>query len=151
MFLLTLILLSIFFIDFEHQLIPDKLVFWGVGLILVAFFLLDFNGLTLSIFSGFVASSFLLFLNLITKGKGMGLGDVKLAILGGMMLLNIQMTLVWIFVSFLTGAFVGIILILGKKAKFGRHIAFGPFMIFSLLLTLGFGNKFLGFYVQFLK
>ena len=148
-FLLTLILLSTFFIDFEHQLIPDNLIFLGIGLIVVVFFLLDFSGLASSIFSGLIASSFLLILNLLTKGKGMGLGDVKLAILGGMMLLNIQMTIVWIFLSFLTGALVGIILILGKKAKFGKHIPFGPFMVFSLFLTLVFGNDLINYYIQF--
>jgi leader peptidase (prepilin peptidase)/N-methyltransferase len=150
-FLLTLILLSIFIIDFEHKLIPDNLVFFGIGLVFLTFLLQDFDGLVVSFLSGLIVSSFLLFLNLVTKGKGMGLGDVKLAILGGMMLIDMRMALVWMFLSFLTGALVGIILILGKKAKFGRHIAFGPFMIFSLFLVLGFGDKLIEFYTQFFK
>jgi len=150
-FLLTLILLSIFFIDYKHQLIPDRLVFWGVGLIFVVLILMNFDGLFQSFYSGLVASSFLLILNLVTKGKGMGLGDVKLAILGGMMLSDINTTIAWMFLSFLTGSLVGIILILGKKAKFGKHIAFGPFLIFSLFLTLGFGDTIISYYIHFLK
>ena len=49
-------------------------------------------------------------------------------------------TLVWIFLSFVIGASVGVLLILASKAKFGKQIAFGPFLIVSFFLIVIFGD-----------
>ena len=130
------ILIAIFVIDLENQIIPDNLVFIGLFIVLLEF--ITFNSpLFTNLLAGFVAALILLFLNLITKGKGMGLGDVKLAILIGC-LAGIEKIHLWLFFSFLTGAIVGIILILMKKAKLKEEIAFGPFLIIGYLLLIYF-------------
>jgi leader peptidase (prepilin peptidase)/N-methyltransferase len=97
-----------------------------------------------NILLSFAGAAFLLLLHLITRGKGMGLGDVKLALLGGLVL-GWPSTLIWMMLSFIIGAIVGLILILLKKAEFGKHIAFGPFLVASFFIALLFGNRiFLG-------
>lgn len=133
------ILLTIFVIDLEHQIIPDSLVFAGI-IIAIAYY--TFSGpyfLITAILSGLLAATFLVLIHLITRGAGMGLGDVKFAILGGM-LVGLRLLPVWLLLSFITGAIVGIILILMKKAKMKTQIAFGPFLILGLLLTAIFGS-----------
>ncbi len=133
------IMIAIFVIDFEQMIIPDELVYISLAII---FFALLFSSTPLffqHIASGFIVSFVFLLLHLITKGKGMGLGDVKLAIPIGM-LLNWQNTLVWFFLSFVIGAVVGLLLITAGKAKLGKQIAFGPFMIVSFFITLFIGN-----------
>ena len=77
----------------------------------------------------------LMLVNIITRGKGMGLGDVKFAVLGGM-LMGSKLALPWLLLSFLTGATVAIILVLIGNARLKDKIAFGPFLVFSLLLTV---------------
>lgn len=136
---LTLILILILVIDLEHMVIPDPFIFLGVSIAFLLFLLTDKYNLFENLFSAGLFSSFFLLLNLITKGKGMGLGDVKLAFLIGL-LLGIKLSFYWFVVSFLTGAGVGIILILVGKLKFGKHIPFGPFMILSFFLTLFLEN-----------
>jgi len=126
---LSPILISIFFIDLDQQIIPDELVFAGIALSFL--FNFSFNNLL----SGFLGAAFLMLLHLITKGKGMGLGDVKLAILGGM-ILGLANLFTWFFWAFLTGAVIGCILILTKKYGLKSKIAFGPFLIFALFLTI---------------
>lgn len=130
------ILLLIFVIDFENQIIPDELTFLGLGILLL------FNFSLSALFSGLICACFLLLIHLVTRGRGMGLGDVKFAILGGY-LVDLKFSPIWFFLAFLTGAIVGIILILGKKAKLKQKIAFGPFLIVAIPLTLLYGEKIL--------
>lgn len=129
--ILSPILISIFFIDLDEQIIPDSLIFLGI---FISLFTVH-GSLFTNIFAGFLSSFLLLILHFITKGKGMGLGDVKLAILGGM-IVNLSNVFYWFFWAFLTGAVIGCILILIKKYNLRSKIAFGPFLIFALFLTI---------------
>jgi len=142
-FLFTFVLLAIIaVIDWEQQEIFDGPVFFLFFLFLVVSLFVSEPTFYLALFSGFSSALFLLFLNLLTSGKGMGLGDVKLALPLGFFL-GFPLALVWLFLSFLTGALVGVILILMGKADFGRKISFGPFLILSFWLTLFWGEKIL--------
>ncbi len=136
------ILEAIFIIDLEHRIIPDTFVFTGI-LLLSLFFM--FSGYTLllpALLGGFLAATFLVLIHLFTKGRGMGLGDVKFAVLGGV-LVGLKLTPVWLFLAFLTGAAVGSILILGKRAHLKSQIAFGPFLVAAIPLALFYGEKIL--------
>jgi prepilin signal peptidase PulO-like enzyme (type II secretory pathway) len=138
--ILFLILEAIFIIDLEHRIIPDSFVFAGI---LVSLFTIHNSPFT-SLFSGFLAATLLLLIHLITKGRGMGLGDVKFAVLGGL-LVGPKLFLIWLFLAFLTGAVAGIILILGKKAGLKSQIAFGPFLVLAIPLAIIYGDKILLF------
>lgn len=139
-------LVLIFVIDFEHQIIPDILIFLCI-LFVVLYFIFTGNYFFPNLFAGFLAALLLLTIHLATKGRGMGLGDVKFAVLGGL-ISGINLFLIWLFASFLTGGIAGIILILGRRAGLKDKIAFGPFLVIGLVLTIFMGNyflKFLGF------
>lgn len=137
---LFLVFFSIFIIDLEGKIIFDGLVFSSFFLIFVFFLFKDHGLMYAHLFSGFLFASILLFLHLATRGKGMGLGDVKLAIPIGFFL-GPSLSLYWLFLSFLTGGIVGIILIMLRKAKLKQQIAFGPFLIFSFFMVLFFGDQ----------
>lgn len=140
------ILIAIFVIDLEHKIIPDELVFWGI-LVVFTFFLFFNQTLVFANFlAGFATSLIFLLIHLFTRGRGMGLGDVKFVILGGF-LLGWPKTSVWLFGAFFSGAIIGVFLLLLKKAKFGREIPFGPYLVASLLFTLIFGEKILNWYL----
>jgi len=106
-YLLFVALLSIFVIDLENQFIPDELS-WLV------LFLGLFNSDLTSFFAGFLFGLVFLFLHLVTKGHGMGLGDVKLAIPLGL-LLGLDKGLYWIMVSFILGGLVAFFLLLLRR------------------------------------
>lgn len=137
---LFVIMLSILVIDLEHQIIPD--IFIQVGIVIALIVYGDSSFIFERILAGFLSSLILLFLHLITKGKGMGLGDVKFALLAGM-IVGINHFLVWLFIAFLTGGLVGSILILLRIAKLKDKIAFGPFLIVSIPLSILWGEKIL--------
>jgi len=90
--------------------------------------------------SSIVAAAFFLFLIFITKGKGMGWGDVKLVGLMGLVL-GFPKILVALFFAFLTGAVIGGILVLIGRKKIRSRIAFGPFLISGALFALTYGPK----------
>lgn len=130
-YLLLIVTLSILVIDLEHQIIPDELS-W---LILFIFFIFAVpHTLFANLFSGFLFSLVLLILYLSTGGRGMGLGDVKLAIPIGL-LLGFEKGFMWIALSFVLGGLVASVLLILKKANMKTKIAFGPFMIIAFWIT----------------
>lgn len=141
-FSLFSILVLILIIDFEHKIIPDLFTFLGTAVILVYLLITDSPFLFSNILAGLIPALFLLLIHFATRGRGMGLGDVKFAILGGM-ITGLSLNIIWLFLAFLTGGITGIILILGKRAGFKDQIAFGPFLVISIALTLIFGDKLL--------
>lgn len=100
----------------------------------------------LSLFSAFGASLFFLFLVIITKGKGMGLGDVKYVFFLGLVL-GFPNIIVGIFSAFLIGALYSLVLIFLKKKSFGQIIPFGPFLSIGAFIALFFGDKLIKWYL----
>lgn len=129
--------------DFKYMILPD---FSTVILIIIAlagvFF--DEKNIIPYMLSAAAASGFLLILNLITRGQGMGMGDVKLAIFMGLFL-GPEKTILALYMAFIVGAIWGIIFMIFKKANRKSQIPFGPFMIFGFLISWWFGNFILEF------
>jgi leader peptidase (prepilin peptidase)/N-methyltransferase len=140
-------LVVIFFIDLEHQVIPDEILLPVIFLFLLSkIFAPHFNTQYLilnTLLPAVGASIFLLIIWALTKGRGMGLGDVKLAFLMGLSL-GFPKVVVAFYLAFLTGAIIGVILILVKKARFGQKIAFGPFLAAATVITVLWGEKIFG-------
>ena len=136
---ITVFFVTVFVIDLKDRIILDQLSF--LGFLIVVIFLLLFRGpdFFASLFIGFAAAAFLLLIHLFTKGRGMGLGDVKFALFAGA-LLGWPESMVWMFLSFLTGAVVGFILVIRGKAGLKSQIAFGPFLVASAYVTFVIGH-----------
>ncbi len=141
--LLVTFLILVFLYDFHYQIIPDWTVLGLVGLAFVIHLggvdSHTIRGVLSLVVTGLVTSAFFLLLHLITRGRGMGLGDVKYAFFMGFFL-GWPRILVGLYTAFLTGAVVGVILILMNKKKFGQHIAFGPFLVFGTFIGWFWGD-----------
>jgi len=134
------ILIIIFVYDLKHYIIPDKIVYPAIAISLLYSLFIIHNPLFNYLLSAFIASGFFLFLVFITKGKGMGLGDVKLAFLMGL-ILGWPSILLALFLSFFSGAVVGIGLIMLHKKGFKSQIPFGPFLSASTVFVLLYGSQ----------
>ncbi len=132
-------LIIIFVYDLKHYLIPDRIVFPAIGIALLYSLFFVPNLLFSYILSAFGAAGFFLLLFLITRGKGMGLGDVKLAFLMGL-ILGWPNILLALFLSFLSGAVVGIFLIVLGQKGLKSQIPFGPFLSGTTLIVLLYGD-----------
>lgn len=149
LFLLVMtFLVVIFVIDLEHQIIFDELTYTLFFIVFVAH-LFSSKSLYIYLLSAFASGLFLLILHLFTKGKGMGLGDVKFALLGGLFF-GYPHSITWLFLSFLIGAVVGLGLMGFGKAKFGMKIPFGPFLIISFVIVFLWGEKLSRLFIPYL-
>ena len=105
--------LSIIVADSLYQLIPDGAIIL-ILLSAVCTFVGSPSSVVACVISAIVAYGIFYFLWWITHGKGMGFGDVKLAgVLG--LFLGFPDTILAFYIAFLTGAVVGVILILGRR------------------------------------
>ncbi|OGF99812.1 hypothetical protein A2Y99_03665 [Candidatus Gottesmanbacteria bacterium RBG_13_37_7] len=146
----TSALLTIFFIDFKYRIIPDEIL---IFLILIALLKNIFLGSTT--FGNYLVSAvifflFFLILFIVTKGKGMGFGDVKFAFAIGL-ILGFPKVIIAFYLSFLTGALISLILILVGKKKMKSSVAFGPFLSLGCYIALIYGDTLWKFIKAYLK
>jgi len=134
-FIIISFLIIIFVYDLKHYIIPNRIVYPGIIISLLYLLFIAYDSLFLYLLSAFIASGFFLALVLVSKGKWMGLGDVKLAFLMGL-ILGWPSILLALFLSFLSGAVIGVGLIVFGKKGFKSQIPFGPFLAGSTILIM---------------
>jgi len=134
----TLLVFSAVF-DWKYMILPD---FSTLILIIMALLgvIFDEKNIIPYLLSAIGASGLLLGLHVITKGKGMGFGDVKLAIFMGL-LLGWPKVMVAFYVAFIVGAGVSVLLMMLKKVKLRSAIPFGPFLILGTVLAWWWGDE----------
>ncbi|MBI2268473.1 MAG: prepilin peptidase [Candidatus Blackburnbacteria bacterium] len=143
------IFISLIVIDFEFEILPDILVLVLGLTVLLFLFLAPPPTLINHISWGLISFSFFLGIFVLTRGRGMGFGDVKLSFVLGS-LLGYPRVLIWFLLSFSIGAVVGLFLIAANKASWKKHIAFGPFLLLGAWISLFFSDRIVGWYNHFL-
>lgn len=83
----------------------------------------------------------------ITKGRGMGGGDLKMGIFLGLAL-GLPGGILSLMLSFLLGSLVGIALLIAKLKSFGQTIPFGPFLSTGAIIALFWGEKIINWYLD---
>ena len=93
----------------------------------------------------FAVSGFLFLLHLITKGRGIGGGDIKLMAATGL-LLGWQLNII----AFLLGCVIGSIIHLSIMAikKAGRELAFGPYLSAGVFVAMIWGEQLVSWYLS---
>lgn len=138
------ILVVMFLSDIRYQIIPDEMqIALFSATILRIYFLfpqnISFEIVRPYLMGGVVTMLPLLLVFLLSKGRGMGFGDVKYAISMGL-LLGIWNGLIGLYIAFVSGGVMGGILLLMKKSKMKSKIAFGPFLFIATYLLMFFEN-----------
>lgn len=136
LFIVTLSL-ALAWIDLKTQLLPDSLTYTGIAVAVLRLFV---TGRWEFLWTGLGLFLFFLGLFVLTRGKGMGFGDVKLAFFIGVVLGWWQWAVVAMVIAFLTGAIVGVILIALNKKGLKSAIPFGPFMLGGMIVAKVFGD-----------
>ena len=146
-------LLVIFVYDLRKYIIPDSVLiailviavaWYGVGFF---FDYYTFSTLISKLLSGIGASIPFLLIVLISKGKWMGMGDVKLFFVIGV-LLGWPMTVVGIFSAFMIGGIMGTILLAMEKKEMKSKLAFGPLLIMGTFIAWAWGQQILSWYLS---
>ncbi len=154
-FFLTLFIFSllvvIFVYDAKHLIIPNQIIYPAIFASLLYALSLSFkyeiNLFTPHLISASLAFLFFLLLYLLTKGKGIGFGDVRYAFFMGAFL-GYPNVIIGLFFSYFLGGIVGIaLLISGKKGRKSK-IAFGPFLILGTFIAFFLGDLILNWYLS---
>jgi len=132
-------------IDAERRILPDLIVLPSWVLVFAAQFAL-YPGRTLEWVAGSLGASLFLFLALVAYPRGMGMGDVKLALLLGAMLGKA------VSVGLMVGMLAAVVF---STVLFAQHglaarkmaIPFGPFLAFGALVALFAGDAVLSAYL----
>jgi prepilin signal peptidase PulO-like enzyme (type II secretory pathway) len=133
-------LIVIFFADLKYRIIPDQVL---VVLLIVSFvyqMMVAPNDLINHLLSGLGMFTLFLFLVFITRGRGMGLGDVKFSFIMGL-ILGFPKIIPSFYLSFLTGALVSLILLLIGRKTVKSTIPFGPFLSMATIVSLLYGDN----------
>lgn len=149
--------LIVFFIDLEHGLILNLLVYPAmvVALLLALFvpqrWLVQWlvAGVGNAALGGAVGFTIFFLIALASRG-GMGWGDVKLAGLIGLAT-GFPLVLVSIFLAALCGGAVAVALLGARKKTRHQTIPFGPFLASAALVTLLWGRDILTWYLALLR
>jgi leader peptidase (prepilin peptidase)/N-methyltransferase len=132
-------------IDVERRILPDRIVLPATAIVLAAQIAL-YPDRALEWVIAPLGASLFLFLALLAYPGGMGMGDVKLALLLGAALGKVVVV----------GLMIGMLAAMGAAlVLFARHglrarkmaIPFGPFLAFGALLALFFGAEILSAYL----
>jgi len=148
-----LLLMGCFFIiifvyDLKHYIIPDKIIYPAI---VIAFLYTLRDPVSLmkpGLVAAFLASAFFLSIVILSHGKWMGWGDIKLVFLIGL-ILGFPNILVSLFLAFLIGAIIGLGLIISGKKTLKSEVPFGPFLVTGTFLALFWGEKLINYYLNF--
>ncbi|TSC95044.1 MAG: leader peptidase (prepilin peptidase) / N-methyltransferase [Parcubacteria group bacterium Licking1014_1] len=151
----------IFVYDLKHYIIPDKVLFPAIIITFLyrLFENLKINSLignwklkienfaTISNFllAALIAAGFFFAIFLISNGKWIGFGDVKLAILMGFFL-GLPNVLAALFLAFFFGAIISIMLMVFGKKGLKSEIPFGPFLIAGTFIATLWGKEIIQWY-----
>ena len=136
---ISFLLSGLFFLDLKYLILPD-IFLYPLYFLAFALIVLEERYFSLSFLVWpFLVFSFFYLVFLLTKGRGLGLGDVKFSLFLGLLLQ--EYSFLAIFLSFNLGAIIGLVLIFLRKKSLKSQIPFGPFLIFGLLIAFYLKTK----------
>lgn len=131
--------------DLKHYLILDKVVYPAAVL---AFIVSVINHSLLSgLYGVLVVSGFFALQYLLSSGRWIGFGDVKLGIFLGL-LFGWELGILLLLIAYLAGAVVGIGLIASGKKNFGSKVPFGTFLAGASIIVMLYGQGMLNCYLK---
>jgi len=145
-------LIVVAFIDYDHMIIPDQVVAFGIvvgGILSIYHFMYGYtiymgssryNGI-IGMFSGTAIVLVIALVSMLIYGEdgGLGMGDVKFFIPIGLFL-GWPLTLLALWLSFIYGGIVGVILLFVFKKDRKMAMPFGPFIVLGALTSLFWGK-----------
>ena len=143
----------LFLYDLKWLILPDKVTFPLIGLGIGMAILHGLQATSLSAFltdlcgSLAILSGFYLALYLLSKGRWVGLGDVKLGAGLALLVCDWHLALIAFFLANFIGTLVSIPAIIFKKIQRNSHIPFGPFLILGFVIAGLFGQEIMTWFI----
>ncbi len=142
-FIFAALLILIFGYDLKHYLILDKVVFPAA--ILTLLYQGYLGNLGNALLGAALLAGFFYFLYLVSRGRWIGAGDVKLGIFLGA-LVPWPVTVALFFLAYFIGAAFALILIALRKKKMADRLPFGTFLTLAAFIAMLWGEDIVNWY-----
>lgn len=147
--ILTGLLLVVSFIDYSFQIIPDRLVLFGIVISMLFRWAFSYPYSILDGSLGFLTGGGIFFLIAWVAKGAMGGGDIKLMAMLGLWL-GVKNILMVSVLAFFIGAAVSIVLMILKRKGRKDMIPFGPFIAAAAMLVILYGKEIFRWYMRFI-
>lgn len=143
--LLSYLMIVISVFDITSMEIPDFFLWLmlGASVLYVLFGQFGFTNYSIGIYNALIGmavyAGFPLLIVLLTREKGMGMGDFKIGLPLGLVV-GYPLAVVGLFMSIFAGSIFGLGLVFSKSKKLKDAMPFGPFMVFGFFIALFFGE-----------
>lgn len=146
---LIAVFILIFIMDARWYVILDKVSLPAAVIVLIVNFFLKISWSNL-LLSATIGVSFFLIQYLVSRGRWIGGGDIRLGLLLGVAL-GWPNILAAIFLGYFFGAVVGVFLLLFKKKNRKSMVPLGTFLSAAAVIVLFFGDQLVNWYLQFIN
>ena len=142
------VLLILFFFDYVHFILPDKLILTAFLATVLYNFAFNKNFSASGLFMGLALAGFFSIIFIVSKGEWMGLGDVKLAFLIGF-IFGYPIAILSIITATWLGALLGLGMMAVGRASLKTELPFGTFISGAAIIFIIF-NEVINRYVQYI-
>ncbi|MEA3449548.1 MAG: prepilin peptidase [Patescibacteria group bacterium] len=132
------IMTIIFLYDLKYYLILDKITLPSIMIFSAINLYLGMNWQNLLI-SAIIGGSFFLIQFVVSKGRWIGGGDIRLGVLMGV-ILGWPMVILAIFIAYISGSVVSVGLIITGKKQWGSQVPLGIFLTTATIIVLFWGE-----------
>lgn len=141
-------LIFTFFYDLLYYEISDVILIPAIVIALLQT-VLPPNTIFPTLLQGLIGASIPLIIFMLqivlSKGKWLGLGDLRIGLYMGL-LLGIEKTVLALIITYMLGALIAIILLVSKKATKKTPLPFGPFLVSGTIIALFLGDIIVNWY-----
>ncbi|MDJ0663681.1 MAG: A24 family peptidase [Acidimicrobiia bacterium] len=145
--------LALALIDLDHQLIPNRVLFPGLGiagglLVLGSLLAGEGSGLLRGVLGSVLYFLVLLLVGLLARG-GFGMGDVKLALLLGLFLGFVGWDALGVgaILAVVLGGVASVLLLVARRSRKSKF-AYGPFLVVGAWIALAWGTQIADWYLR---
>ncbi|MCG2690454.1 prepilin peptidase, partial [Candidatus Parcubacteria bacterium] len=139
------VMIVVFIYDLRWYLILDAVTLPACAIVLILNLFLGISWQNLLV-SGIIGSSFFLIQFLISKGRWIGGGDIRLGLLLGLAL-GWPNVLAAILIAYFIGSIIGIGLIIAGKKQWGSKVPLGVFLSAAAIIVLFWGEEIVKWYM----
>lgn len=141
-------LVLVFAYDYLYMMIPDRFVIPGIVYALLGNGFLRTVSVSSTICGIVLIGGFFLVQYLFSRGEWVGGGDIRMGVFMGA-LLGLSHGVLALFLSYVIGAFVSVLLLVCKRVQKTTAIPFGTFLTIGTFLSLVMGTELIAWYRHF--
>lgn len=147
-------LAALFVYDLRWMILPSRLIYpiLAVTALGNVVFLAQASGKASFLFNWLaavvIASGIFFILHLVSEGRWIGFGDVRLGLATGTLLRRPELSLLMIFLASIIGTIIVLPSMVRGKRGIGSRLPFGPYLILATALCVIFGQHILDWYLN---